>query len=274
MNVNFIYNMDCLDGMRKMEENGIRVNTIITSPPYNTARNSKNLERHEGRYDVYHEVHDNEQYISWTLSLFSKFDEVLKENGCILYNMSYGGENTTLMNLTVAEIIKHSKFTLADIIVWEKNSALPNNVSSNKLTRICEFVYVFCRKDEFLTFTTNKQLVSKSANGQSMYENIYNKIKAPNNDESCPYNKATYSTELVTKLMDIYVSPGSLILDPFMGSGTTAVACIKRGHSYIGFELSEQQCEWANKRIGEIVPENGSIRVRSKSSNMRRFVIG
>ena len=50
-------------------------------------------------------------------------------------------------------------------------------------------------------------------------------------------------------LLNIYAKNNSVIYDPFMGTGTTAVACRQLGHSYIGSELSPQQCEYANSRI-------------------------
>jgi DNA modification methylase len=56
-------------------------------------------------------------------------------------------------------------------------------------------------------------------------------------------NKATFSTELITKLMDIYVKPESLVYDSFMGIGTTAKACIERGMNYVGSEISKQQID-------------------------------
>ncbi|HHU84212.1 MAG TPA: site-specific DNA-methyltransferase, partial [Clostridiales bacterium] len=48
---------------------------------------------------------------------------------------------------------------------------------------------------------------------------------------------------------------GDLVLDPFMGSGTTAVACINTGRNFIGFELDEHYCEIANERIQKAVAE-------------------
>lgn len=249
-----IYNCDCMQGLEELyaQYGNSLIDCVITSPPYNTGRNSDNLANHEGRYDIYQEQRDNDEYSKWTLDLFEHYNSILKPNGIVLYNMSYGTENTTLMSLTVADIIRKTPFTLADIIVWEKNSALPNNVSTNKLTRICEFVYVFCRKTEFDTFMCNKKVTSQRESGQKMYENIFNKILAKNNDENCPYNKATYSTELVNKLMNIYCPQNIVVLDTFMGSGTTAVACAKSGRHYLGFELSQKQCDWANNRLHKI----------------------
>ena len=82
-----------------------------------------------------------------------------------------------------------------------------------------------------------------------MYKNVFNFLEAPNNDEVCPIHKATYSTILCRKLMLLYSKEGDVIYDPFMGTGTTAIACIKERRNYIGSEISKRYCEWAKKRI-------------------------
>ena len=84
-----------------------------------------------------------------------------------------------------------------------------------------------------------------------MYENIYNIIEAPNNDGACPFNKATYSSELCEKLLQLYAPFGGVVYDPFMGSGTTAVACKRMGLHYLGSEISKNQVEWARKRLAQ-----------------------
>jgi DNA modification methylase len=155
------------------------------------------------------------------------------------------------MWLTIAEIIKQTDFIPADRIIWKKKSALPNNTSSNKLTRIVEDIFVFCRKSEIKTFNSNKKVTSVRVDRptQKYYENVFNFIEAKNNDGSCNLNKATYSSELCEKLLGIYAKPESVIYDSFIGTGTTAVACKKLGYAYIGSELSDKQCEYANNRL-------------------------
>lgn len=249
MNVNNIYCGDCLKLMSKLPNK--YVDLVLTSPPYNTGRNSGDMNNHEVRYDIYLEKRDEDEYTNWVISIFNEFDRVLKENGCVLWNVSYGNENPNQLWSTIYGIINRTDFCVADCIIWKKKSALPNNVSSNKLTRICEYIFVFCRKTEFKTFKCNKKIKSQSRTGQNYYENIYNFIEAKNNDGSCPYNKATFSSELVEKLLDIYsTSDNDIILDPFMGSGTTGVGCKNKNKNYIGFELSEKQCEYAKNRLG------------------------
>lgn len=256
MELNRIYNEDLFVTMNRMIEEGQKVDIVLTSPPYNTGRNigengdkEARMKNNEVRYDIYLEKRNSDEYTEWTKEIFEMYDKVLAENGCVLYNMSYGNENPTQMWLTIAELIKDSNFTISDTIIWKKNSALPNNVSPNKLTRICEFVFVLCRKSEYKTFKANKKVKSQSRTGQNYYENIFNYIEAKNNDGSCSLNKATYSSELCEKLLEIYAQPNSIVYDSFMGTGTTAVACKRLGHTYIGSELSSGQCEFAEERI-------------------------
>lgn len=256
MDLNTIYNEDLFSTINRMNMGGIFADVILTSPPYNTGRNcgekgnkTKRLDNHETRYDIYMEKRSKDEYIEWTEEIFNAYDTILAENGCVLYNMSYGNENPTQMWLTIASIIENTNFTIADTIIWKKKTALPNNVSGNKLTRICEFVFVLCRKSEYKTFKSNKKVISYSKRGQKIYENIYNFVEARNNDGSCKINKATYSTELCEKLLSVYAQDNSVVYDSFMGTGTTAVAALRLGHRYIGSELSEAQCKYAEERI-------------------------
>ena len=243
MESNIIYNEDCLETMIRFPDNSIDL--VLTSPPYNIIRPKGN----DVYYDVYVDDKSNQEYISWTLDIFKSYDRILKPNVPVIYNLSYGQENSEIMNLTVAEILKQTNFTLADIIVWKKGNAIPNSTSHNKLTRIVEFVYIFCRADEFMTFKTNKEVTKQNSAGQTYYANIFNFVEAVNQDEYSGINTATFSSELVRKLLDIYAKPDSLIYDSFMGTGTTAVGAVMNNHRFIGSEISKQQCEYANKRL-------------------------
>lgn len=255
-----IYNGDCFDFMNNL--NPSTVDVVLTSPFYNTNKKSggkrtiQDIKIKDGEYSyIRYDTHiDNltiEEYNEFSVRVFDKFDKILKPNGCVLYNLGYGSDNTEGIFKAVAEILSRTNFTIADVIVWKKNSALPNNVSRNKLTRIWEFVFVFCRKSESQSFFSNKKITSTRANGQNMYENIYNFIEARNNDCSCPFNKATFSSELCEKLLKIYAPLNSetVVFDPFIGSGTTAIACINLGLQYLGCEISKNQCNFAKERI-------------------------
>ena len=245
--LNKIHNEDCMATMERLSN----IDCVLTSPPYNTSRKgATDLKTHQCRYENYNDSMTDEEYIDWTLKLFGGFDKILRPNGSVLYNVSYSSENTWMLWNLISDIQRKTNFTVADCIVWKKKAALPNNVSKNKLTRIWEFVFVFCRKDEFATFDCYKKVTStREDTGQQMYENVFNIIEAPNNDEDCPIHKATYSSLLCRKLMLLYTKEGDTIYDPFMGTGTTAIACIKEKRNYIGSELSPRYVDWAEKRI-------------------------
>ena len=263
-----IFNEDCFSTMDKMIKHKQKIDVVLTSPPYNTnkkagkTRTLNNTQVKEGnstyvRYDLFVDNFDDVGgYVQWNRNIFNKLEKVLDKNGVILYNMSYGSENTTDMFLVVADIIQNTNLTIQDCIIWKKSNALPNNCSSNKLTRIIEYVFVFCRKGEEKTFNSNKRIVSTRSTGQNMYENIYNFIEAKNNDGSCNLNKATYSTDLCKKLLSIYARPNSVVYDPFMGSGTTAVACEEMGFTCYGSELSEAQVKYAEDRLSKFRENN------------------
>lgn len=255
-----IYNEDCFETMNRMDTHSVDV--ILTSPFYNTnkkAGKSRTLENtfvkggkyNYVRYDVHVDNMTNDEYCAYTVNLFDKFDKVLQNGGCVLYNISYGAENTEGMFRAINSIICDTPFTIADVIVWKKKNSFPNSTSPNRLTRITEFVFVFCRKTEFKTFFCNKKVTSLRKTGQRAYENISNFIEARNNDGTCPYNKATYSSELCEKLLKIYAPPNGVVYDPFMGSGTTAVACKRMGLSCYGSEISANQCQFAMERLSK-----------------------
>lgn len=268
---NNFYQGDSLKLLREMNKFGYKVDLVLTSPPYNNSKSSKTQsarDKHDGnKYDIYIDQKNDDEYIKWIAEYFREFDVALSKNGTILLNVSYANDSTNsardvnpneVMWRLINEIIVNTSFTVADCIIWKKSNALPNNVSKNKLTRIVEFIFVIVRKSEIKTFNANKTVKSKSVTGQKYYENIKNFIEAPNNDGKTKLNQATFSSDLVSKLLDIYAQDGSVVLDPFMGTGSTAVGCVKvnRDISYIGFELSEEQVRYSKERLKEFIEKN------------------
>ena len=261
MSIQRIFNENCFDTINKMIEFEQKIDLILTSPPYNTGRPSnseKSRNNNEGRYDIHIDNMTQNDYCNWCIDLFNNFDKVLNPNGVILWNVSYGSDATVntegigLMWLSIADIIRNTPFTVADRIIWKKKSALPNNVSKNKLTRIVEDVFVFCRKNEYKTFNCNKTISSIGKNGQTFYNNYFNFIEAKNNDGTCKLNKATFSSDLCLQLLELYANQDTIVYDPFMGTGTTAVACKQKDLTCFGSELSQEQVEFANKRLEEV----------------------
>ena len=187
MVINRIYNEDCFITMNKMPI-GLCSN-ILTSPFYNTNKKqgksntlTKSYNNSEKfpylRYDTHVDNMTDDEYCDFTENLFLEFDRVLNLDGTVLYNISYGNNNRDGMFKAINTIITKTPFTIADVITWKKSSAMPNNCSPNKLTRITEFIFVFCRKNEIDSFYCNKPIVSYRKTGQASYGNIFNFIEA------------------------------------------------------------------------------------------------
>lgn len=253
-----IFNEDCITTMDKMIKFNQKVDIVLTSPPYNTGRpntSERSRENNEGRYDIHLDTMTQNEYCDWCVNLFNHFDKILETNGVVLWNVSYGSDATVntesigLLWLVIADIIRKTSFTVADRIIWKKSSALPNNVSKNKLTRIVEDIFVFVRKDEYKTFNCNKDVSSIGKNGQQFYKNYYNFIEAKNNDGTCKLNKATYSSDLCNQLLSLYGKEGDTVYDPFNGTGTTGVSCKMLNMNYFGSEISQAQVQYSEERI-------------------------
>ena len=192
----------------------------------------------------------NKEYYDFTLKVFNGYDRVLEKNGVVLYNISYSQNKTDELFVLISKIVRKTNFSIADVIIWKKEKArtMPN-VSQRGLTRICEFIFVFVRKDEKETFNCNKKVICKSKGKIPIYDNVLNLIEAENKDKNSYSNKlntATFSQQLVRKLLDIYYV-GGVVYDSFMGLGTTAKACTFRGIDYVGSEIDINQIKHFEK---------------------------
>lgn len=253
-----IFNEDCVATMQRMIRGGYsEVDTILTSPPYNMTKRKGGYADKEKRYDIYNDWRTEEEYIQWMVDIFGWFDKVLKPNGNILFNLSYSIENPMLPYKVICHIDKHTPFTVVDTICWKKSNCVLFPANKNRISRLCEFIFVIVRKTEINSFTTNRKVTKVGTNGQSYYEPVVNFIEAKNNDGVCKLNKATYSSELCEQLLNIYTPPHSVVYDPFNGTGTTGVACKHKDMEwYFGSELSKKQCDYSIERIEKEYEEN------------------
>lgn len=255
MERNKIYNEDCFETMKKrLDKKSIDI--VVTSPPYNMTKRKGGISD-SGRYDVYTDWRTEKDYLEWTVDIFNALNDVLKDCGVILYNFSYSIENPSLPYKIITKIENETNLRLVDTIVWKKKCGIPFPANKYRLSRIFEYVFVFTKKDMMNKYTNNRRIKSVSEKtGQSYYEVEYNFVEANNNDGKCKLNQATYSSELVEKLLKIYCNQEEkrIVYDPFIGTGTTAVGCInydggKNMVEYLGSEISKDQCEFAEERI-------------------------
>jgi len=250
MELNKIYNEDCFVTMNRII-NYNSIDCVLTSPPYNMTKRRGGISD-SGRYDIYNDWLSQDEYISFSVKLFKEFDRIVKPNGVVIYNLSYSKENGILPYLVISEIYQQTQWTVVDTLIWEKNSAIPSPADKRHYTRKCETIFIFARKTEKETFNRYPEVSSIGSNGQIYYHTYNNIVRARNNDNSThKLNQATYSTDLCIQLLSLYAKPEDVIYDPFMGTGTTGNACKLIGLNYIGSEISQAQCEYAENRIKE-----------------------
>ena len=247
LNIN-IYNESCIDCVRNDLE-AHSVDCVVTSPPYGGGVHILN----QRTYDVHNDHIDIDKYNKMCVDLFNGLDRVLKPNGVVCWNVSYNKQCSDQFILALASIIQQTPFMIADVVTWKKSFATSLAESSNRLTRICEHVYILVRKTDTDTFYCNKPMSSIASDGRPKYKNIFNYIEAKNTDGHTDLNLACFSTEFVVKMLALYCPPGGKVYDPFMGTGTTAKACVNTNRPCVGSEISLKQCEYAKQRIDSLL---------------------
>eukprot|EP01122_Echinamoeba_exundans_P006096 TRINITY_DN164_c0_g1_i2.p1 TRINITY_DN164_c0_g1~~TRINITY_DN164_c0_g1_i2.p1 ORF type:complete len:200 (+),score=25.28 TRINITY_DN164_c0_g1_i2:153-752(+) len=192
--------------------------------------------------------------------LFSIFEKRVIDTGCVIFVMSYSVKQPSLPFRLVCEVEDRTDWQLADVIHWKKPKALPMGASKTHVTRNVEFVFVFCRKGKDKLFITNKRTTGASPRGQPLYEVQFNFLTAPNNDERKRSTlakqknmRASFSTDLVTQLLERYFPVGSTVLDPHCGEGTTGIACIKANRRCVLIDIDPVCVEVTNHALAPLV---------------------
>ena len=224
MELNKIYNMDCLDGMMLLEDNSIDL--IITSPPYNLGENHHTGNKRFKAYDEYSDNLPEREYQRWQLEVLSECYRVLKVGGSMWYN--HKNRIVKGKQITPYEWLLKSKFIIKQEIVWFNRS---QNFDKIRFYPMTERVY-------WLTKSTDTKL-NNVINHHDLFE-----WKAQGTERE---HKRSFPEKMIEDLLMCFEK--GIVLDPFMGSGTTAVACYNLGFDYIGFEVSKEYCELAEKRL-------------------------
>ena len=240
MRLNYIDNIDCLEGLKNIPDGS--VDLILTDPPYGTTAckwdNIVPFDR-----------------------LWAEYDRVLKKGAaCVIF----GSEPfSTLLRMSNLKNFKHDW-------IWEKEQGANFMNVKFQPYKVHEIVSVFnCDKQHYHPqMSEGKPYISGAGTSGDITGNV-KKIQTKNTGTRYPRSVLRYNTDksrgslhptqkpvaLVEYLIKTYSNPGDVVLDPFMGSGTTAVACLRTGRNFIGFELSEEYHAIAQQRIADTVDE-------------------
>ena len=256
LEVNKIHKGDTVETMKGIDDKSVQL--VFTSPPYLASIRDDN-HKYPGAKDIIKDNQTVEEYIEWSVDIFKQYERLLADDGVVAYNMSYTTFNPMLPYMVIEEVRKQTGFEIADTCVWKKKNCVPLSGHPNRMTRICEFVYIFAKEDRLNDFKANKEVTSTSRTGQKYFKIYNNFIETKNNDGKVVGHDATFSSDLARYFIDLYSGEGDLVLDNFMGTGTTAVAAIGLDRDFIGIDLIDDYIDVANQRIAKMKESKAQI---------------
>jgi len=224
---------DCLEVMKHIPDNSIDL--AVTSPPYNL-KNSTGNGMKDGRggkwskaallngYSHHNDSMPHDKYVEWQRACLTEMFRMLKNTGAIFYNHKWRVQGGLLQDRQ--DIV--SGFPVRQIIIWRRNGGI--NFNKGYFLPTYEVIYMIAKKDFILAPKSNA------------YGDVWEFGQELNNQHPAPF-----PIDLIDRI--IGSTHAEIVLDPFMGSGTTAVAAKRLGRQYIGIEISPEYCALAEQRI-------------------------
>jgi len=225
-----LYNGDCLEVMDKLIDEGVKVDLIITSPPYNLGNKHHTGNKTFKAYNNYDDNLPEKEYQEWQLKFLNKCYNILKGNGSMWYNHKNRIKNGK--QITPYEWILKSKFIVKQEVIWENGS---QNFDKTRFYPMTERVYWLA-----------KQPKTKMYN-EINHKDVFTKQRWKPRGTKGEHKRA-YPKQMCVDIMTCFKS-SFVILDPFMGSGTTGIACKELDRDFIGIELDEKYFKLAKNRI-------------------------
>lgn len=245
-----LYNGDCLEVMQNFQDNGIDL--VVTSPPYDDLRS----------------YNSNVNWKSVATTLF----RIVKEGGVVVWNVNdkINSGSKSLTSFKQCIIFNDVGFNVNDVMIWKKSNSMPQ-IRQPRYNQVFEYMFIFskgkpktfnpimvpckCAGQKYAStckkITKGKERVYKEFNINKMKvaDNIWEFAIAQNKTE----HPAVFPLELPLRHIQSWSNENDIVLDPFMGSGTTGIACKQLNRNFIGIELDENYFKIAKKRIESIL---------------------
>ena len=227
---------DCIDIMNDMGAESVKV--VVTSPPYNIKNSTgnglkdsrggkwKNAALQEG-YDTHEDAMSHEDYVHWQRECLKAMMRVLRKDGAIFYNHKWRVQAGLLQDRH--DIVEG--FPVRQIIIWQRNGGI--NFDKGYFLPTYEVIYLIAKPD------------FKLAPKANALGDVWKIPQEKKNEHPAPF-----PVELVSRCIES-VDEG-LVLDPFMGSGTTAIAAESNNRPWVGIDISQKYCDMAKHRIQKV----------------------
>jgi modification methylase len=241
---------DALAEMRKMPD--ACLDLVVTSPPYNL-KNSTGNGMKDGRggkwanasllngYSHHDDSMPHDEYAKWQRDCLTEMLRLIKDDGAIFYNHKWRVQGGLIQDRQ--DIV--AGFPIRQIIIWRRKGGI--NFNKGYFLPTYEVIYLICKKKFVL------------AKGASSHGDVWEIGQEMKNSHPAPFPVA-----LIERI--IGSTNAQLILDPFMGSGTTAIAAKRLGRDYVGIEISPEYIDIAEQRIANdgnlpIINDNKTLRL-------------
>ena len=223
---------------------------IFTSPPYNM---------NAAMYKSYDDNMKSEEYINFNLDVIKKYKEYL--SGFIFWNISYNKNSRWEFLEIMYRIIKETGLKFLELIVWNKKHGLP--ITSKKmLTRQYEDVLLVGDDESF----SDLELFFCGDNDDRVWfnkktqKNITNYWEIDTNNTQLDTHSACYPVALPIRGILLMTEPNDIVVDPFMGSGSTLIACVKTNRICYGMEFSPEYVDVIIQRYVDFTNNNKIIK--------------
>ncbi len=237
---NLIYCADSRN-MKELPDNSVHL--MITSPPYNVGKDyEEDLSLHEYKDLLY--------------KVMQETYRVLVEGGRVCINIANVGRSPYIpLHLYVINIAQELGFFMRGEIIWDKGASAGSSCAwgswksaSNPTIRdVHEYILVFC-KEMF-----NRHPIRQNTVGRDDFIECTKSVwRMQTTSAKRLKHAAPFPVELPYRLINLYSYQNDIILDPFMGSGTTAEAAIKTERRYIGYEINKEYVNFARQRVREM----------------------
>lgn len=233
------------ENMKELPDNSIHL--MITSPPYNVSKE-------------YDEDLSLNEYLEFLKNSFNETYRVLVNGGRACINVANLGRKPYIpLSDYISKMMIEIGFNMRGEIIWNKAaSASPSTAwgswqsAANPILRdIHEYILIFSKGDYKRERKEKENTISK----EQFME--WTKSIWTMNAESAKRigHPAPFPEELPYRLIQLYSFKDDIVLDPFMGSGTTAIAALKSERKFVGYEISQQYVELSMKRIKPLMDQ-------------------
>jgi len=232
----------CHSAENMTELPGSSVHLMVTSPPYNVGK----------EYDKDLSL---EKYLTFLERVWAETKRVLVPGGRMCINIANLGRKPYIpLHAFIAQQAVELGFLMRGEIIWNKvASASPStawgswkSAANPTLRDVHEYILVFC-KDSFKRHNPSKRPSTISRDEFLEYNKSVWNFAAESARKIG--HAAPFPVELPRRLIQLYTFEGEIVLDPFMGSGQTAIAAFKNGRHYVGYDVDQEYVVLANQRI-------------------------